>query len=245
MLDVDLTDHTALVTGSATGVGAEIGKYLARVGATVAVNYRSSEDEAIEVVEEIRESDGNAIAVQADVTEPGDVENAFDEIERRIGTVDVLVNNVGAFEPTHWRDMPIETWNRIIDSNLTSTYLCTRRALQPMVDADWGRIVNIGYAAADRGMINPKNAPYFISKTGVAMFTRMVAADVADRPITVNAIAPYVIEDSETFPEDLPGDRPARFDDVVNGVVFFLRPENDYVSGQHLGIDGGWLPERV
>lgn len=246
MIEPDLSDQTALVTGSATGVGRELLLALAEYGARTAVHYRSSADEA--ATAEAAAKDRGApetTVVQADVTDPDQVEDMFDTVESDLGTVDVLVNNVGPFAPEHWTDIDFETWNGVIQGNVNSTYLCCKRALDPMREQSFGRIVNVGYASAENALVHPKNTPYFIAKTGVLMFTRMLAADTQDDGITVNAVSPYVIENSDVFPDDLPWDRPASFDDITQAVSFFLDADSDYLSGVNVEVDGGWLPERI
>lgn len=245
MLEPDLADRIALVTGSATGVGRELLLSLADCGADVAVHYRTSEDEARTVAETARERGATATTVQADVTDPDDVDAMFAEIEDELGGVDVLVNNVGPFAPKHWEDIPFETWNVVLHGNVNATYLCCKRALPGMRNREFGRIVNVGYASSERGLVNPKNAPYFIAKAGVLMFTRMLAADTQDDGVTVNAVSPYVVENSDEFPEELPRDRPASFDDVSQAVRFFLEEDSDYLSGVNVEVSGGWLPEKV
>ncbi|MEF8758031.1 MAG: SDR family oxidoreductase [Halobacteriales archaeon] len=246
MDDIDLSGRVTLVTGSAKGIGRELLLAMADRGASVAVHYRTSDDAAeATAVEATDRGAPAAVAVPADVTDPDEVDDAFDEVESELGTVDVLVNNVGAFAPVHWEEMDLDTWNRVLETNLNGTSLASKRALPAMRAAGWGRIVNVGYAGADRGLINPKNAPYFIAKAGVLMFTRMLAADTQDDGITVNAVSPYVVENSDEFPGELPRGRPAEFEDMTNAVMFFLREDSDYVSGANLSVDGGWLPEKV
>ncbi|MFB6132745.1 MAG: SDR family NAD(P)-dependent oxidoreductase [Halanaeroarchaeum sp.] len=246
MLVPDLGERTALVTGSAKGVGRALALDLAELGADVAVHYRSSEAAALATAEEV-ETRGAlaATTVQGDVTDPASVDDLFAAVEADLGPVDVLVNNVGDFAPVHWQDLDVETWHRVIDTNLTGTYLCTRRALPAMRERGWGRIVNVGYASSDRGLVNPKNFPYFAAKAGVLMFTRMVAADTQDDGVTANAVSPYVVENSDEFPDELPRGRPADFEDLAQAVRFFLDGDSDYVSGANLTVDGGWLPEDV
>jgi NAD(P)-dependent dehydrogenase (short-subunit alcohol dehydrogenase family) len=247
MIEPDLTDRTALVTGSAKGVGRELLYELAECGAAVAVHYRSSADAAEEVAETAVEDHGapEATAVQADVTDPDEVDAMFDAVEDTLGSVDVLVNNVGPFAPKHWEDIDYETWSTVLDANVNGTYLCCKRALPEMRDEAWGRIVNVGYASAEKGLVNAKNAPYFIAKQGVLMFTRMLANDTQYEGITVNAVSPYVVENSDEFPEDLPRGRPAGFEDVAQAMLFFLEDGSEYVSGENVEVDGGWLPEEV
>ena len=242
----DLSDRTVLVTGSGKGLGRELLLAAADHGARVAVHYHTSADAARDVASAARDRGAPAVTtVQADVTDPDSVEGLFDAVESDLGSVDCLLNNVGAFAPAHWSEIEFETWQRVLDTNLTATYLCSKRALPGMREAGFGRIVNVGYASAEKGLVNPKNFPYFAAKAGVIMFTRMLAADTQDDGITVNAVSPYVIENSAEFPEELPRGRPASFDDVIRPVLFFFDPENEYVSGENVEVDGGWLPEDV
>jgi 3-oxoacyl-[acyl-carrier protein] reductase len=245
MLDPDLDGQVALVTGSAKGLGSEFLLALAERGARVAVQYRTSEDAAREVADRARDAGAAVTVVQADVTDPDSVDAAFDAVEADLGRVDVLVNNVGAFAPVPWEELDYETWRTVMTTNVDATYLCSRRALPAMREAGYGRIVNVGYASADRGLVAPVNAPYFMAKAGVLMFTRMLAADTRDDGVTVNAVSPYVVENSDEFPDELPQGRPARFEDMTQALLFFLDEESGYVSGQNVAVDGGWLPERV
>jgi 3-oxoacyl-[acyl-carrier protein] reductase len=246
MIRPDLSDRTALVTGSAKGVGRELLLALAERGASVAVHYRSSADEAEAVAEAARARGAPEVTtVQGDVADPEDVDAMFDATESDLGTVDVLVNNVGPFAPQHWEDISFEEWNTVLQANVNGTYLCCKRALPAMREQSWGRIVNIGYASSEKGMVSPKNAPYFIAKQGVLMFTRMLAADTQDDGITANAVSPYVVENSDEFPEELPRGRPAGFEDIEQAVFFFLEEDSDYISGENIEVDGGWLPEEV
>jgi NAD(P)-dependent dehydrogenase (short-subunit alcohol dehydrogenase family) len=245
MITPDLSGRTALVTGSAKGVGRELLLSLADCGAAVAVHYHTSADEAAEVAERASAYGVETTTVQGDVTDPTAVDELFAAVEEALGGVDVLVNNVGAFAPSHWEEISFGTWNRVLETNLNGTYLCSKRVLPGMRDREWGRIVNIGYASADRLLVSPKNFPYFVAKAGVVMFTRMLAADTQEDGITVNAVSPYVVENSEVFPDDLPRGRAARFEDMAQAVRFFLDEDSGYLSGQNVAVDGGWRPERV
>jgi len=241
----DLTGRTALVTGSARGIGRAILLNLAERGADVAVTYNSSDEAAATVAERAREGGVDATAVQLDVTDPESVDRCFERVEDALGPVDVLVNNVGDFAPAHWADLSFEAWNRVWETNVNGTYCCSKRALPAMREQSFGRIVNVGYASAEQGLVSPKNFPYFAAKKAVLMFTRMLAADTADDGVTVNAVSPYVVENSDEFPDELPRGRPASFEDVTRAVAFFLAEEADYVSGENVEVDGGWLPEDV
>jgi len=245
MLEPDLSGRVGLVTGSSGGIGRAFLLALADAGADVAVHYNESEAAAEATAEAARDRGVDAVAVGADLTDLDEVDGCFDAVEADLGTVDVLVNNVGDFAPDHWESIDPDTWDRVIDTNLTATMLCSKRALGPMREAEWGRIVNVGYASADRAAVAPENFPYFVAKTGVVMFTRMLAADTRDDGITVNAVSPYVVETSDAFPDEAPRDRWARESDVVQALSFFVDEDSEYVSGENVAVDGGWLPEDV
>jgi NAD(P)-dependent dehydrogenase (short-subunit alcohol dehydrogenase family) len=245
MIQPDLSGRVALVTGSAKGIGRELLCSIAENGGDVAVHYRTSEDAATDVADRAREHGVDATAVQADVTDPGSVDALFETVTDSLGTVDVLVNNVGAFAPEPWDDLDFETWRTVVETNLYGTYLCSHRALPAMRETGYGRIVNLGYASSDKGLVSAVNFPYFAAKTGVLMFTRMLAADTQDDGITVNAISPYTVENSAEFPSELPRGRPASFADMVQAMNVFLEADSDYLSGQNIEVSGGWLPEKV
>ena len=244
-MNPDLSGRTALVTGSSAGIGRGFLLACAGYGADVAVHYRTSPEEAEATAAEARDRGVAATTVQGDVTDPGDVDAVFDAVEDELGGVDVLVNNVGSFAPHHWEEIPFSTWQTVLETNVNGTYLCSKRALDGMRDREWGRIVNVGYAGSEKALVHPKNAPYFIAKTGVLMFTRMLAADTQDDGITANAISPYVVETSDAFPEEAPRGRWATVDDLTAVLSFFLSDAASYVSGENVEVDGGYLPETL
>jgi NAD(P)-dependent dehydrogenase (short-subunit alcohol dehydrogenase family) len=246
MLSPELDGRVALVTGSSGGIGRAIALRAAAAGASVAIHYHSSEEAAEEAAEEARELGAPAATtVQGDVTDPDGVDAMFGAVEAELGTVDVLVNNVGDFAPAHWEEIDFETWRRVLETNFYGTMLCSKRALPGMREQSWGRVVNVGYAGSEKALVHPKNFPYFVAKTGVLMFTRMLAADTRDDGVTVNAVSPYVVETSDEFPEDAPRGRWATVDDVAHAVSFFWDEGSEYLSGENVEVDGGWLPERM
>ncbi|QIO21876.1 SDR family NAD(P)-dependent oxidoreductase [Haloarcula sp. JP-L23] len=245
MLTPDLDGRTALVTGSAKGVGRELLLAIADHGADVAVHYNTSAEAAAEVAEAARERGATATTVQGDVTDPDAVDAIFESVEADLGQVDVLVNNVGAFAPSYWEDIDYETWRTVMTTNFDATCLCAKRALPAMREGSWGRIVNVGYATAERTYVDPVNFPYYVAKAGVIMFTRMLAAETQDDGITVNAVSPYTVENSDEFPDDLPRGRPASFEDMQQALLFFLDEDSDYISGENVEVDGGLVPEQL
>ncbi|WP_299232823.1 SDR family NAD(P)-dependent oxidoreductase [Natronomonas sp.] len=239
----DLEGRTALVTGSAKRVGRELLLSIAECGADVAVHYHTSDAAAAETAEAAREHGVEATTVQGDVTDPESVDALFGAVESELGGVDVLVNNVGDFDARHWADIEWASWRNVVETTFYGTVLCSRRALAGMAERGWGRIVNIGFADSDRMHAAPVNFPYFVAKTGVLMFTRMLAADTADAGITVNAVSPFAVENTEAGVEEFPRGRPAAFEDVAAPLRFFLSDAAAYVSGENVAVDGGRLPE--
>jgi len=245
MIRPDLDGRVALVTGSAKGLGAALTDSLAACGADVAVHYNTSDEAAHGVAARARDHGVDTTVVSGDVTDPEAVEELFAAVEADLGSVDVLVNNVGAFAPSHWADIEWDRWQAVMATNFDGTVLCSKRALGPMRENEWGRIVNVGYASSEKGLVDPKNFPYFVAKAGVLMFTRMLAADTQDDSVTVNAVSPYVLENSDEFPEEAPRGRWATYDDLAQAVRFFLDEDSEYISGENVEVDGGWLPEEV
>jgi 3-oxoacyl-[acyl-carrier protein] reductase len=239
----NLDGRTALVTGSATRVGRELLLRIADCGADVAVHYRESEAEATATAAEARERGVDATTVQGDITHPEEVDAMFDGAESELGRVDVLVNNVGNFDARHWEAIEWDAWRSVVESTFYGTVLCSRRAVGGMRDQGWGRIVNIGFADSDRMHAPPVNFPYFVAKTGVLMFTRMLAGDTQDNGITVNAVSPFAVENTVSDVSDLPRGRAASFEDVIAPVLFFCSEAAGYISGQNVAVDGGRLPE--
>ena len=240
----DLSGRTALVTGSAKRVGRELLLRIAACGADVAVHYATSDAAATATAEEARDHGVDATTVRGDVTDPDEVDAMFDAVESELGTVDILVNNVGNFDARHWADIEWPAWRDVVESTFYGTVLCSRRALPGMREAGWGRVVNVGFADSDHGVAHPVNFPYFVAKTGVLMFTRMLAADTQDDGITVNAVSPFAVENTVSDVSSFPRGRPASFDDLAAPLLFFLGESAGYISGQNVAVDGGRLAEE-
>jgi len=239
----DLDGRTALVTGSAGRVGRELLLRIADCGADVAVHYNESDAAAEATAAEARERGVDAVAVGGDITDPEAVDSMFGTIESELGTVDVLVNNVGDFDARHWTDIEWDAWRNVVETTFYGTVLCSRRALPGMREAGWGRIVNVGFADSDRMHAHPVNFPYFVAKTGVLMFTRMAAGDTQDDGVTVNAVSPFAVENTVSDVSAYPRGRAASFDDVAAPVLFFLSDAASYISGENVAVDGGRLTE--
>jgi 3-oxoacyl-[acyl-carrier protein] reductase len=234
----------ALVTGASRGIGAAIAKAIAADGWRVGVNYHSGAQAARDVVSEIEESGGAALAVQGDVTDPGAPDQIFGVVEEHFGApVLALVNNAGISRDNLAPALTDEEWGAVIDTNLTAPFRFTRRALKGMMRARTGRIVNISSVVGLRA--NPGQSNYGAAKAGLIQFTRTAAVEVARRGITVNAVAPGWIETDMTAdvsPDLLaavPAKRAGTPDEVAACVRFLLSRQAAYVTGAVLTVDGG------
>jgi 3-oxoacyl-[acyl-carrier protein] reductase len=233
----------ALVTGASRGIGAAIARVLADEGWPVGVNYRSDKEGAERVVKAIEDAGGKAIAVQADVSESDATDDLFKKLEDEYGPVLVLVNNAGVRADNLSPQIDDDDWDKVLETNLSGAFRTTRRALRPMMKEKFGRIVNIASIVGQRA--NPGQANYAASKAGLVAMTKTVAAEVARRKITVNAVAPGFIETemTEDLGEELvkavPARRTGTADEVAACVRFLASEEAAYVTGSTLTVDGG------
>jgi 3-oxoacyl-[acyl-carrier protein] reductase len=233
----------ALVTGASRGIGAAVARRLAADGWPVAINYRSDRDGAQEVAEAIRAEGATAHAIRADVADRDAAEALFAEAEGELGRVLVLVNNAGLTADGLSIRLRDKDWDRVLETNLSAAFRLTRRALTPMVRARFGRVVNIASVVGRRA--NAGQANYAASKAGLIAFTRTVAVEVARRGVTVNAVAPGLIETAMTrdvsteLSDAIPARRPGTPEEVAACVGFLASEDASYVTGATLAVDGG------
>jgi 3-oxoacyl-[acyl-carrier protein] reductase len=236
-------EGSALVTGGSRGIGAAIAKSLAAEGWPVGVNYRSDEAAAEAVVSEITGAGGRAKALQGDIADPDTADALFKALEEEFGPVLVLVNNAGVRADGLSPQIDDEDWAKVIDTNLSAAFRLTRRALRPMLKARYGRVVNIASIVGQRA--NPGQANYAASKAGLVAMTKTVAAEVARRGVTVNAVAPGLIDTDmtegigENLLEHVPARRAGTPDEVAECVRFLASDGAAYVTGVCLTVDGG------
>jgi 3-oxoacyl-[acyl-carrier protein] reductase len=191
-----LKGRVALVTGASRGIGRAIALKLARHGAAVIVNYRGSHQSAQEVVREIEAFGGEAVALGADVSNGEEVKKMIAEIKERFGRLDILVNNAGINEDSLLLRMKSENWEKVINTNLTGTFNCTREALKLILKSDSGSIINISSVVGQIG--NAGQCNYAAAKAGIIGFTRSLAREMAGRNVRVNAVAPGFIDTDMT-----------------------------------------------
>jgi 3-oxoacyl-[acyl-carrier protein] reductase len=236
--------RAALVTGASRGIGAAIARSLARDGWRVGVNYRTDRAGAEKVVGEIEREGGEAVALEGDVADRGAPDELFGALEARFDApVLALVNNAGVSRDDLTPSLSDEEWDEVIETNLTAAFRMTRRALRPMIRARSGRIVNISSIAGLRA--NPGQANYAAAKAGLIALTRTSAVEVARRGVTVNAVAPGLIDTefiggaAKELVDAIPARRIGTPEEVAACVRFLTSDEASYVTGAVLTVDGG------
>lgn len=236
-----LAGKVALVTGAAKRIGRSVALRLASEGADVVVNYRGSKREADEVVAEIAAMGRRGAALHADVTRRADVTAMFAAVEMEFGRLDILVNNAGMFFSAKFEELTEEQWDRILDTNLKSQFLCCQAAAPLLRRSGQGRIVN--FASLGGLLAWPSYTHYCVSKAGVIMLTRCLARALAP-DITVNAIAPGTIsfegdapELAEDFVRRAPLQRTGTAKDIDDAVLFLT--QSPFITGQVIVVDGG------
>ena len=239
-IKLDLTGHVALVTGASRGIGAAIAIALAEAGAAVAVNYRERADDAETVVAKIKDMGGRAIATAADVSQAATVAKLVDHVATALGPIDILVNNAGIAIIRGIDELTESDFDMTIAVNLKSAFLCTQAVLPGMRAKKWGRIVNISSGAA-RGA-GAIGVHYNASKAGLEGLTRGYAARLVKEGITVNAVAPSLIETDmmrgrSDLASRIPLGRMGHPDEVAKAALLVLG--NDYITGQTIALNGG------
>ncbi|WP_448563160.1 bifunctional dihydropteridine reductase/dihydrofolate reductase TmpR [Trichothermofontia sp.] len=232
---------TALVTGAAKGIGRAIALTLAQQGFDVAVHYHRSEAAAEQTVQDVRTHQVQAIALSADVSQPQAVQTLVDTVVEKFGSLSVVVNNVGNYFKKPIDEMSIAEWHEILDTNLNATFYVTQAALPHLKAAGWGRIINLGFAGAQNLVARTQITPYAIAKTGVILYTKALAKQLASHRITANVVAPGVIETSVSQPlTQIPMGRLATVGEVAQVIDFLVAPEAGYYTGQVIEVAGGW-----
>ncbi|HEX4782774.1 MAG TPA: SDR family NAD(P)-dependent oxidoreductase [Candidatus Sulfotelmatobacter sp.] len=238
----DLKGRVALVTGGSRGIGAAVAVALARAGADVAVNYRERADAANAICGEIKGMRRKAVAVQADVSIASEVKRMVAEVEERVGGIDILVNNAAIAHPRKLEEITEVEWDEVLTVNLKSVFLVTQAVIGVMRQRKWGRVINLSSVAAQTG--GAVGAHYAASKAGIIGLTHSCAASFVREGITVNAIAPALIEtdmvtsNPNANPNLIPMGHFGSVDDVA--LVAVMLAMNGYMTGQTISVNGGW-----
>jgi 3-oxoacyl-[acyl-carrier protein] reductase len=238
----DLKNRVALITGGSRGIGEAIAIALARAGADIAVNYRERADAAKKVCAEISRTGRKAIAVQADVSVAADVKRMIEEVEAQLGGIDIVVNNAAIAHPLKLEEITETEWDEMLTVNLKSVFLVTQSVIGGMRQRKWGRIINLSSVAAQTG--GAVGAHYAASKAGIIGLTHSCASSFVRDGITVNAIAPALIEtdmvtsNPNASPSLIPMGHFGSVDDVASIAVMLAM--NEYMTGQTLSVNGGW-----
>ena len=237
-----LDGKIALVTGGSLGIGKAAALALAKAGAQMALNYKTQAAEAEAVCQEIGNRGGRAVPIQADVSVAADAQRLVQQVEQQLGPVAVLVNNAGIARPQPLDQITERDWDEVLAVNLKSVFLVTQAVLPGMRAAKWGRIINLSSVAAQTGgVIGPH---YAASKAGIIGLTHSYAALLAKEGITVNAIAPALIEtgmirdNPRVTPALIPVGRFGTVEEVADVVVMLAT--NGYITGQTINVNGGW-----
>lgn len=247
----NLKGRFCLVTGSSRGIGRAVAIELAAAGAAIAVNYRTNESAAQEVVATIEKMGQATIAIQADTSVTKEVDRMFESVMAAFGRLDVLVNNAGVVSYVDFLELKEEEWDRIIDTNLRGYFLCGQRAARIMVGQRSGSIINI--SSISQIIPGLKRVHYCVSKGGIHMLTKGMALELAPYNITVNAVAPGATatdftEDILSDPEKrqavlrkIPLSRIGRPTDIAGAVLLLASDRGAYMTGQTIYVDGGYL----
>ncbi|MDD4271672.1 MAG: SDR family NAD(P)-dependent oxidoreductase [Patescibacteria group bacterium] len=240
-----MANKTAIVTGAGKGIGRGIATALAQTGYNVIVSDISQKD-CENTAEELKKTGANAKAVKCDVSDKDQVAELFSQTAKEFGQVDVLVNNAGIYPFKPFEQMEETDWDKVMDVNLKSVFLCSKEAVKVMTAG--GRIINISSVAAFIGFEGLVH--YCASKGGVNGMIRALALELAPKKITVNAVAPGAIETPGASQPDekikqqtismIPAARMGQPEDIANAVVFLASDKSDYITGQTIIVDGGW-----
>ena len=242
-----LEERRALVTGASRGIGRATALALAAAGARVAINYAHAEAEAQATAAAITAAGGEAAVVRADVGEPAEIAAMFEELKRRWGGVDILVNNAAVTHDGHLMLLSERGWDDVLRTNLRGAFLCARQALRTMIAGRWGRIINVVSPAGPLGQEGAAN--YAASKGGLLSMGKSLAREVARYSITVNAVCPGLIDTQliatmpaaarARFLSQIPLNRLGTPEEVADAIAFLASDRARYITGSTLTVDGG------
>ena len=242
-----MTNRVALVTGGAKGIGRAVALDLAARGWAVAICYRTSAQEAHNVVEAVRQKGSQAIAVESDVSKPAAAVSLIARVQEEYGRIDALINGAGPYHRVSLLKETNDGWHSMFDNNLHPVFYLTQAVIPVMKAQQWGRIVSFSMANAEQLIAQPQLTAHYISKVGLLALSRSFAKLLAPDGITMNCISPGFI-DSGSTPQDeldkmvkfIPAGYVGTVDDAVGAVRYLLSDEARYVNGANLQLSGAW-----
>ncbi|MFN3478072.1 MAG: 3-oxoacyl-[acyl-carrier-protein] reductase [bacterium] len=248
MIEINLQNKNALITGASRGIGKAIAIKMAQAGANIVINYKSSKNEAEVLANNLSKNYGvKALAIQSDVSNIEEVKKMKELILNQLGPISILVNNAGVTQDKLLRNMTPDMWDYVIKSNLYSVYNTCSVFIDDMINYRWGRIINISSIVALMGSTGQAN--YAASKSALIGFTKSIAREYAKRNITANVVCPGYIETDmteklapkikETIINSIAVGRPGNPEEVANLVVFFASDLASYITGEVINISGG------
>ncbi|MGL4914250.1 MAG: 3-oxoacyl-[acyl-carrier-protein] reductase [Romboutsia sp.] len=246
---MNLNSKVAIVTGGSRGIGKEVTKKLATLGANLVINYTSKEEDALKTKAEIESLGVKCIIVKCDVSKSEEVNSMLDLCIKEFGKVDILVNNAGITKDGLLMRMKEEDFDKVIDINLKGVFNCTKAVTKPMMKQKYGKVVNMASVVGIIG--NAGQANYCASKAGVIGFTKSTARELASRNININAVAPGFIDTDMTkvlsddikqsMLNNIPKNTFGKPEDIANVVAFLVSDMSSYVTGQVINVDGGMV----
>lgn len=240
---------TVLITGSSRGIGAAIAKRL-NEEYKIIINYNNSKDKALKLLENLRKTNPNVIAVKADVSKEEDVNMLFDLAEKNFSHVDILINNAGISHFSQIQDIEFETWKKVISTNLNSVFLSSKRAIPNMIKNNYGVIINMSSIWGDFGA--SMEALYSTSKGAINTFTKALSKELAPSGIRVNAVAPGIVDtdmmrndfsyqELEELKKEVPVNRFAKPEEIADLINYLISDQASYITGDIIHINGGFF----
>ncbi len=232
----------AIITGSAKRLGKDIALSLATQGYSIAIHYNSSQEEANALTQQLKAMPCEAFAFQCDVKEASQVKSFIENVIEKFGRIDLLINNVGIYQPKNIESVSVEEWNETIQTNLNGAFYASHYCL-PHLTKTKGNIINIGYSGSENISPNTEATAYAISKTGLLLLTKSLAKQLGTKQIRVNMVSPgqleYSIDLPQNIEEAIPLQRAGKSKDITETIKYFLN--NDYITGVNIDVAGGYM----
>lgn len=236
-----MNNKIAFITGSAKGLGKAIAWHLGKKGYTIILHYYKSEAAINELSQALNMQKISHQIVQGDLRDEKSVKDIYNKIKQNNSKIDLLINNIGNYLKKNILQTSFEEWNEMLQSNLLSAVYCSQLLLPLIRKGEQARIINIGFASLGKNNAQSDITPYYIAKTGLLLYTKSLAKELAAENITVNMLSPGVLENSESKPlSEIPMNRVANFEEFNHSLDFLLSEKANYITGTNIEVAGGW-----